>query len=320
MLPPKSSHGSERTHSPILRPVVPGLSEEDNNNLVRQVAEIAATAATVAARDAVNHPRSTSYQVTHSYKSDTVKSTRPSATRHSTVADAAPANAAAEFAVHGGAEGGGHDAPNWSRTKSSVILLTATVAYAIVAEILVETVDVVLTSVEIDEKFLGITLFALVPNTTEFLNAISFAMNGNIALSMEIGSAYALQVCLLQIPALVLFSAVHGRYIDPNDLIDHTFNLIFPQWDMVTVILCVFLLSYMSGEGKSNYFKGSILVLTYLVVLMGFYYSGFTTLMMGVIPTIHLPSCQAWHFNTGKQHELGWQQGRLEESCKEYDA
>lgn len=284
VVPPKSSHGSERARSPILRPVVPGLSEEDNNNLVRQVAEIAATAATVAARDAVNHPRSTSYQVTHSYKSDTLKSNRPPATRHSTVADSAPANAAAEFAVHGAAEGGGHDAPNWSRTKSSIILLTATVAYAIVAEILVETVDVVLTSVEIDEKFLGITLFALVPNTTEFLNAISFAMNGNIALSMEIGSAYALQVCLLQIPALVLFSAVHGRYIDPTDLIDHTFNLIFPQWDMVTVILCVFLLSYMSGEGKSNYFKGSILVLTYLVVLMGFYYSGFTTLMMGGDP------------------------------------
>lgn len=34
----------------------------------------------------------------------------------------------------------------------------------------------------IDEKFLGVTLFALVPNTTEFMNAISFAMNGNIAL------------------------------------------------------------------------------------------------------------------------------------------
>jgi len=30
-----------------------------------------------------------------------------------------------------------------------------------------------------------------------FMNAISFAINGNIALSMEIGSAYALQVCLL---------------------------------------------------------------------------------------------------------------------------
>lgn len=100
-------------------------------------------------------------------------------------------------------------------------------------------------------------------------------MNGNIALSMEIGSAYALQVCLLQIPALVLYSAFNvGQWIDPKDITDHTFSLIFPQWDMVTVILCVFLLSYMYGEGKSNYFKGSILLLSYLVVITGFYFSG----------------------------------------------
>jgi Ca2+:H+ antiporter len=183
-------------------------------------------------------------------------------------------------------ESGGHDAPNWSRTKSYIILLTATLAYAAVAEVLVNTVDVVLKNFDIDEKFLGITLFALVPNTTEFLNGISFAMNGNIALSMEIGSAYALQVCLLQIPTLVLYSAVIGRYIDVDDLVDHTFSLIFPQWDMVTVILCVFLLSYLVNEGKSNYFKGSILVMTYLVVVMGFYYSGYTTMdALGVDPS-----------------------------------
>lgn len=64
---------------------------------------------------------------------------------------------------------GGHDAPNWSKGKSSVVLLGATVLYAIIAEILVNTVDVVLENLDIDEKFLGITLFALVPNTTEFL-------------------------------------------------------------------------------------------------------------------------------------------------------
>ncbi len=103
-------------------------------------------------------------------------------------------------------------------------------------------------------------------------------MNGNIALSMEIGSAYALQVCLLQIPALVLFSAITGQWLDGADLVDRTFSLIFPQWDMVTVILCVFLLSYMYGEGKSNYFKGSILLLSYLVVVVGFWFSGMTDL------------------------------------------
>jgi Ca2+:H+ antiporter len=102
-------------------------------------------------------------------------------------------------------------------------------------------------------------------------------MNGNIALSMEIGSAYALQVCLLQIPALVVFSAfyvlpVAVPALDPSA---YTFTLLFPQWDMVCVILCVFLLSYMYGEGKSNYFKGSILLLSYFVVLAGFFFSGF---------------------------------------------
>lgn len=96
------------------------------------------------------------------------------------------------------------------------------------AEILVDVVDVVLDGFAIPEKLLGITLFALVPNTTEFMNAISFALNGNIALScvrrvsfeslklmctpgrMEIGSAYALQVCLIQIPAMLAFTAWYG--------------------------------------------------------------------------------------------------------------
>lgn len=52
---------------------------------------------------------------------------------------------------------------------------------------------------------------------------------------------------------------------------------------MVTVILCVFLLSYVYSEGKSNYFKGSILVLTYLVVVIGYYLSGYSNMeIMGV--------------------------------------
>ncbi|KAG9576941.1 hypothetical protein KCV04_g23966, partial [Aureobasidium melanogenum] len=174
-------------------------------------------------------------------------------------------------------ESGGHDAPNWSRTKSAVILLTATVAYAVIAEILVDTVDSVLEHIDIDEKFLGITLFALVPNTTEFLNAISFAMNGNIALSMEIGSAYALQVMLLQVPALVFYSGIWAQWMEPAHVADHTFNLIFPQWDMVTIILGVFLMGWVVGEGKSNYFKGSILILAYLTIIIGFWFSSWSS-------------------------------------------
>jgi len=294
LVPPKSADGDTGSIKSVAR--LQGLSAEDNRLLVQQVAEMAATAATVAARDATKAPRKSALMATtagpgsvkhhhHSTSKDLKDGAHRTANADSgSLRDAldlaTDAGGAAGAQAAGGAEkheeqAGGHDAPNWSRTKSAVILLTATLAYAVIAEILVDTVDAVLSNIDIDEKFLGITLFALVPNTTEFLNAISFAMNGNVALSMEIGSSYALQVMLLQIPALVLFSGFYAGFIDPEQVIDHTFNMIFPQWDMVTVILGVFLMGWVVGEGKSNYFKGSTLIFTYLVVTVGFYFSGY---------------------------------------------
>ena len=74
-----------------------------------------------------------------------------------------------------------------------------------------------------------------------------------LIVSMEIGSAYALQVCLLQIPVLVVVSAYFNS--GKVEVPEKTFALIFTPWDLITIILCVFLLSYMYGEGKSNYFK-----------------------------------------------------------------
>lgn len=163
---------------------------------------------------------------------------------------------------------GGHDAPNWSRNKSTVILLGATLMYAIIAEILVDNVDFVLADFPIDPKFLGLTVFALVPNTTEFLNAILFATSGNVALSMEIGSAYALQVVLIQIPSLVLFTIYKGF-----SEVENMFALVFPRWDIIATLISIYLFTYIYAEGKSNYFKGVILILIYVVVLIGFWFN-----------------------------------------------
>lgn len=59
-------------------------------------------------------------------------------------------------------EAAGHDSPNWSKGKSFTILFGCTLLYSIVAEILVDTVDEVMKNLAVDEKFLGLTLFALV--------------------------------------------------------------------------------------------------------------------------------------------------------------
>jgi Ca2+:H+ antiporter len=276
LVPPKSSSGDDALASTSAR--VQGLSLQDNQALVQQISEIAATAATAAARDVTRMSRRASLlsNKAHNHPRSSSKDTKATHDHHSAEHPVLASSGPAAHAVPEEAPAGGHDAPNWSRAKSAIILLTATVAYAVIAEILVDTVDSVLGSIDIDEKFLGITLFALVPNTTEFLNAISFAMNGNVALSMEIGSSYALQVILLQTPCLVLFSAFYGPgFWAPRDLINHVFLMIFPQWDMITVILAVFLMGWIVNEGKSNYFKGSILIFTYLVVVVGFWFSGY---------------------------------------------
>ncbi|CAB4404990.1 unnamed protein product [Rhizophagus irregularis] len=167
----------------------------------------------------------------------------------------------------------GHDSPNWGKFKSGFVLLSCTALYSFIAEILVENVTFVLKHVNTTEKILGLTLFALVPNVTEFLNAMLFSLYGNIALSMEIGSAYALQVCLLQIPAMVAYSAWVNRGKTVDQQKDRTFTLVFPKWDVFAVVFSVFLLTYTYIEGKSNYFKGSILILSYAVLMAGFFYA-----------------------------------------------
>lgn len=157
VVPPKAS-GSDTTRTKMH---VPGLSDVDNSMLVREVAEIAATAATFASRERITRKPSSAPPA------GGAAPTRQAAAaghRATTVADGEDDGATAQ----GGGQGG-HDAPNWSRVKSTVILLGATVLYAIIAEILVDTVDVVLENFAVDQKFLGMTLFALVPNTTEFL-------------------------------------------------------------------------------------------------------------------------------------------------------
>ncbi|KAJ2197126.1 hypothetical protein GGH18_001421 [Coemansia sp. RSA 530] len=198
--------------------------------------------------------------------------------------------------------GHGHDAPNWSKAKSAFILCSCTVIFSLVAEVLVDTVDVVIQGVGIPEKYIGLTLFALVPNVTEFLNAIAFAIQNNIALSIEISNAYTVQVALLQIPILVAFSAYYGvpdfvtsptdglralavRWMSapsgvraladhhlPTDPSAYVFALLFPRWDLIAILFCVFLLTYMLIEGRANYFKGSILCLSYFVWMVGYAY------------------------------------------------
>lgn len=169
----------------------------------------------------------------------------------------------------------GHGGPAWGTAQSVIVLLLSTILFALVAEVLTDNVDAVLDpgtgdGIKLDQKLLGLTLFAIVPSITEVYNSVSFALVGKMQLSMEIANQYTAQVALLQIPLIVAYSALHDYISNRPPGVDGGFSLVFPRWDAYAILFSVFLISYIYVEGKATYFKGAMLVLAYLVLVVSF--------------------------------------------------
>jgi len=120
----------------------------------------------------------------------------------------------------------------------------------------------------VDQTFAGLTVMALVPSSAEYVNAISFALNNQVALSLEIGASSAVQICLIMMPILVAFSAAVNHLSSGN-----SFILVFPLFSVFAVIMSVIIINYLSIEGVANYFKGAALVIVYLLFVVAFYFA-----------------------------------------------
>jgi len=118
------------------------------------------------------------------------------------------------------------------------------------------------------DTFLGVSILAVVPSTAEYVNAIQFSLQDNVALSIEIGNSGAVQIALIQIPVLVLFSAIWNHAKGLN-----SFILIFPVLDFAGVLFSVLIVNYVSIEGKSNYFLGTSLIVIWILILASFFFA-----------------------------------------------
>lgn len=136
----------------------------------------------------------------------------------------------------------------------------------LLADDIVNLIEVLEDTLGLSQAFLGITLLAVIPAITEIVNAIKFAMHNQIALSLEIGSAGAIQQALIQVPLLVVF----GSTMNPNK--DDPFNLIFSMFSVFAVIISVITFNYISQEGKTNYFIGTSLLVIYLILVAAFFF------------------------------------------------
>ncbi|XP_041833325.1 cation/H+ exchanger protein 1 isoform X2 [Melanotaenia boesemani] len=157
----------------------------------------------------------------------------------------------------------GHHVVHWSRWRALAVLIVATVLMACCADLCTENIEPILTNSSISQYFIGVTVLAMVPELPEIVNGIQFALQNNISLSLEVGSCIAVQVCMIQIPLLILFNAFH----------DVGFVLVFSDIHLWASIFSVIVVNYIFMDGKCDYFQGTALVVVYLILLALYFFA-----------------------------------------------
>ena len=151
----------------------------------------------------------------------------------------------------------------WSLSLSLGVLGVATVVTALVAEILVGTLEVFAEEAGLSEFFVSAVIVAIVGNAAEHGGAVVVAARGKIKLAAEIALASSAQVAVFLIPAVCLLALL----IDP-------ISLAFRQIELAALAVSVVVAAALLADGRSSRLKGVILVVLYVGVATAFYIAG----------------------------------------------
>src|SRR5918995_2574317 len=151
----------------------------------------------------------------------------------------------------------------WSLRLALLVLGLATVVTALVAEILVGSINTFAADSGISEFFLAAVVIAVVGNAAEHGGAVVVAARGKIKLAAEIALASSAQVAVFLIPAVCLLALL----IDP-------LALSLRQVEIGALAVSVVITAALLADGRSSRLKGVILILVYIGVAIAFYSAG----------------------------------------------
>ncbi|HJV29600.1 MAG TPA: calcium/proton exchanger [Gaiellaceae bacterium] len=151
----------------------------------------------------------------------------------------------------------------WSLRTSLLVLGAATVVTALIAEILVGSIDEFADNAGLSEFFVAAVIVAIVGNAAEHGGAVVVAARGKIKLAAEIALASSAQVAVFLIPAVVLLSWL----IDPLalSLRPVEIGVLFGSAAVTAVLL---------ADGQSSRAKGILLIVTYVAAATAFFVAG----------------------------------------------
>jgi len=151
----------------------------------------------------------------------------------------------------------------WSLRAALGVLAVATVVTALIAEILVGSLEVFSEKVGLSEFFVSAVIVAIVGKAAEHGGAVVVASRGKIALAAEIALASAAQVAVFLIPAVALLSWL----IDPLSLSFRPVEIAALAGSVAYTTLILF-------RGHSSRTRGYLLVGGYVAVAVVFFAAG----------------------------------------------
>ncbi|MFC4778382.1 calcium/proton exchanger [Paenibacillus sp. GCM10023252] len=151
--------------------------------------------------------------------------------------------------------------PAWSKWRSILYLVLATVMVAFTSEWLVHTLDSFSERFGLSELFIGAFVIAIVGNAAEHSAAVMLAMKNKMGAAVEIAIGSSLQIALFVAPVLVLVSTFFGP----------TMDIVFTPIELTAIGVSVFIAKSVSQDGNTNWYEGVLLLMVYVILGVAFF-------------------------------------------------
>jgi Ca2+:H+ antiporter len=151
----------------------------------------------------------------------------------------------------------------WSFRMALGVLAVATVVTALIAEIVVGSIETFADKAGLTEFFVAAVIVAIVGNAAEHGGAVVVAARGQIKLAAEIALASSAQVAVFLIPAVTLLALL----IDP-------LALSFRPVEIGALVFGVLLTFALLVQGRSSRARGVVLIAGYVAIAVAFFLAG----------------------------------------------
>ncbi|KAG4304949.1 hypothetical protein PORY_001624 [Pneumocystis oryctolagi] len=159
---------------------------------------------------------------------------------------------------------------------SGILLILVTFLVSVCAEYLIDSIDLFVTSHNVNKTFIGLILIPIVGkvirdiidlkfitlgNAAEHVTAVIVSMKNKMDLAIGVALGSSMQIALFITPSLIIIGWIIGQPL----------TLYFKTFETVIMFISVFIINYLIQDGKSNWLEGIMLITVYCIISIAFF-------------------------------------------------